>query len=118
MAEIRDTTASTRRQLPGTRWSAIRINWRWAVQAVSLTLGIYFFKLAFETSKMLLLNFSFHAMLNWSLWVLLFAICFLALMLTSYLKERGNRTLRRRIEFFEKLVKWCHLENYSEQKQN
>jgi hypothetical protein len=118
MAEMPNATASTRRRLPGTRWSAIRINWRWAVQALALIAGIYFFKLTFDKSKMLLLNFSFHAMLNWSLWVLLFAICFLALMLTSYLKERGNRTLRRRIEFFEKLVQWLHLENYSEQSQN
>lgn len=114
MAETPNATTSTRRRSPGTRWSAIRINWRWAVQALALVAGIYFFKRAFDTSKMLVTSFSASSIVAWSLWVLLFVICFLVLMFTSYIKERGSNTLRHRIAIFEKLVILLHLENYSE----
>jgi len=115
MAEMPNATASKRRRLPGTRWSAIRLNWRWGVQALALIAGIYFFMRAFDTSKLLLSDFSFNVILIWIVWVLLFAFCFFALMFTSYLKERGGDTLRKRIAMFEKLVAALHLENYSEQ---
>jgi len=115
MAEIPNVTASKQRRPPGMRWSAIRLNWRWGVQALALIAGIYFFKLAFDGSKALLINFSFNNLLSWCVWVLLFASCFFALMFTSYLKERGGDTLRKRIGMFEKLVAALHLENYSEQ---
>lgn len=114
MAEMPPAMTSTRRRLPGTRWSAIRVNWRWMVQAFALIAGIYFFKLVFEHSKMLLNDFSITALFRWSLWVLLFAFCFLALLFTSYLKERGGGTLKQRIAIFEKFVVALHLENYSE----
>lgn len=114
MGEMPNAPASTRRRLPGTRWSAIRLNWRWVVQALALMAGIYFFMRAFDTSKSLLIDFSFIIVLNWAVWVLLFSFCFLALMFTSYLKERGSGTLRKRIAIFEKLVAALHLSNYSE----
>ncbi|MGH7602129.1 MAG: hypothetical protein ACREOI_37670 [bacterium] len=114
MVETPNATASTRRRLPGTRWSAIRLNWRWIVQALALIAGIYFFKRAFDTSKALLFDFSANIILSWTIWVLLFSFCFLALMFTSYLKERGSGTLRKRIAMFEKLVAALHLNNYSE----
>lgn len=114
MAEMPPLRASTRRRPPGTRWSAIRMNWRWVVQALALIAGIYFFKLAFDHSKALLIDFSLNLLLRWSLWVLLFAFCFFALMFTSYLKERGGGTLKQRITIFEKLVAGLHLESYSE----
>ncbi|MDZ7359851.1 MAG: hypothetical protein ONB46_03865 [candidate division KSB1 bacterium] len=114
MAEMPNATASKRRRLPGTRWSAIRLNWRWAVQALALIAGIYFFMRAFDTSKLLLVDFSFTSILNLAVWFLLFSLCFFALMFTSYLKERGSGTLRKRIAFFEKLVAALHLQNYSE----
>lgn len=114
MAETPNATAPARRRLPGTRWSAIRLNWRWVVQALALIAGIYFFMRAFDTSKTLLFNFSLRTILSWSVWVLLFSFCFLALMFTSYLKERGSGTLRKRIAIFEKLVVTLHLKNYSE----
>jgi hypothetical protein len=114
MAEMPNATASTRRRLPGTRWSAIRFNWRWGVQALALIAGIYFFMRAFDASKTLLFDFSFNVILSWAVWVLLFSFCFLALMFTSYLKERGSGTLRKRIAIFEKLVAALRLEKYSE----
>jgi hypothetical protein len=114
MAETPNATAPSRRRLAGTRWSAIRLNWRWAVQALALIAGIYFFKRAFDTSKLLLIDFSFVVILNCAIWVLLFSFCFFALMFTSYLKERGSGTLRQRIAIFEKLVVALHLKNYSE----
>ena len=114
MAETPNATASTRRRLPGTRWSAIRLNWRWVVQALALMAGIYFFMRAFDTSKSLLIDFSFTIVLNWAVWVLLFSFCFLTLMFTSYLKERGSGTLQKRIAIFEKLVAALHLDNYTE----
>jgi DMSO/TMAO reductase YedYZ heme-binding membrane subunit len=114
MAETPNTTAPTRRRLPGTRWSTIRLNLRWAVQALALIAGIYFFMRAFDTSKALLFDFSGNVILSWAIWVLLFSFCFLALMFTSYLKERGSGTLRKRIAIFEKLVAALHLNNYSE----
>jgi len=114
MAEMPSTAASTRQRSPGTRWSSIRVNWRWSVQAIALIAGIYFFKLAFDSSKTLLTNFSVRGVLIWSVWIFLFAVCFLALMVTSYLKERGSGTLRKRIAIFEKIVVVLHLENYSE----
>lgn len=114
MAETPNAPAPTRRRLPGSRWSAIRLNWRWVVQALALIAGIYFFMRAFDTSKSLLTDFSFIVILNWAIWFLLFAFCFFALMFTSYLKERGSGTLRKRIAMFEKLVGALHLDNYSE----
>ncbi len=114
MAEMPNAPASTRRRLPGMRWSAIRLNGRWAVQALALIAGIYFFMRAFDVSKSLLVDFSFNAILKWAVWFLLFSFCFFALMFTSYLKERGGATLRKRIGIFEKLVTALHLENYSE----
>jgi len=113
MAET-PNAASTRRRSPGTRWSAIRINWRWAVQALALVAGIYFFKRAFDASKILATSFSTNGILVWSIWVLLFALCFFALMVTSYLKERGGNTLKNRIAIFEKLIVLLRLKNYSE----
>ncbi len=114
MAETPNAPAPTRRRRPGTRWSAIRLNWRWAVQALALIAGIYFFMRAFDISKSLLTDFSFIVILNWTIWFLLFAFCFFVLMFTSYLKERGSGTLRQRIAIFEKLVAALHLKNYSE----
>jgi len=114
MVETPNVPPSTRRRLPGTRWSAIRMNWRWVVQALVLMAGIYFFKRAFDTGKALAANFSTSGIPGWSVWVLLFALCFFALMFTSYLKERGGNTLKNRIAVFEKLVVLLHLENYSE----
>lgn len=114
MAEAPKVAASMRRRPPGTRWSAIRINWRWAVQALALMAGIYFFMRAFDNSKVLVTSFSANSISMWSLWVILFAICFLVLMFTSYIKERGSNTLRHRIVFFEKLVTLLRLENYTE----
>ncbi len=114
MAEMPNAPTSTRRRLPGTRWSAIRLNGRWVVQALALIAGIYFFMRAFDTSKALLFDFSLNVILNWTVWVLLFSFCFLALMFTSYLKERGGGTLQKRITMFEKLVAALHLKNYSE----
>ncbi|MCI0697595.1 hypothetical protein L0337_37015 [candidate division KSB1 bacterium] len=114
MAETPNATTPTRRRLPGTRWSAIRLNWRWGVQAAALIAGIYFFKRAFDISKALLFDFSINVILNWAVWVLLFSFCFFALMFTSYLKERGSGTLRKRIAIFEKLVAALHLKKYSE----
>ncbi len=116
MAEMPRAMANSpaRRRLPGTRWSAIRLNWRWVVQAAALIAGIYFFMRAFDTSKALLFDFSFNVILSWGVWVLLFSFCFLALMFTSYLKERGSGTLRKRIAIFEKLVAVLQLKNYSE----
>jgi hypothetical protein len=116
MAEIPSVTASKPRRLPGTRWSAIRLNWRWVAQAAALIAGIYFFMRAFDTSKLLLNAFSFDMVLSWAGWVLLFSFCFFALMFTSYLKERGGDTLRKRIGIFERLVAALHLENYSERR--
>jgi hypothetical protein len=114
MAEMPSVPASKQRRLPGTRWSAIRLNWRWAAQAAALIAGIYFFMRAFDTSKLLLNDFSFNVVVSWAGWVLLFSFCFFFLMFTSYLKERGGDTLRKRIGIFEKLVTALHLENYSE----
>lgn len=113
MAES-SNAAATKRRAPGTRWSAIRINWRWAVQALALVAGIYFFKQAFDSSKMLAANFSANSIGAWSIWVLLFFLCFIVLMVTSYIKERGSNALRHRIAIFEKLVILFHLEKYSE----
>jgi hypothetical protein len=114
MVETPNAPASTRRRLPGTRWSAIRLNWRWVVQAVALIAGIYFFMRAFDASKSLVVDFSFNVILTWAVWLLLFSFCFFALMFTSYLKERGSGTLRRRITVFEKLVAALRLEHYTE----
>ncbi len=114
MAEAPNATSSTRRRLPGTRWSAIRVNWRWLVQALALLAGIYFFKQAFDAGKTLAVNFSTSGIPILSVWILLFVLCFFALMFTSYLKERGGNTLKNRITLFEKLVVLLHLENYCE----
>ncbi|MDZ7343875.1 MAG: hypothetical protein ONA90_05115, partial [candidate division KSB1 bacterium] len=85
------------RRLPGTRWSAIRLNWRWMVQGLALIAGIFFFMRAFNTSKTLWMSFSWLGLGGLAAWILLFGCCFAVLLFTSYLKERGTRTLRHRI---------------------
>lgn len=105
---------STKRRAPGTRWSAMRINWRWLVQALALIGGIYCFKRAFDTGKVLTVNFSTNGAFIIGVYFLLFVFCFFILMFTSYLKERGGNTLKNRITVFEKLVVRLRLENYSE----
>lgn len=94
----------------------MRLNLRWLVQAVALILGIYCFKQLFERSKELLFSFSIHVLLLWSSFFLLFAFCFLLLMFTSYLKERGSNSLKNPISFFEKLVSLSRLDNFTERR--
>lgn len=94
----------------------MKINLRWFVQAVSLILGIYFFKLLFENSKSLFFNFSIKTLFAWLGVFLLFALCFFLLLFTSYLKERGGNTLKHRIALFERLVTLLNLNDFTERR--
>lgn len=92
----------------------MKINLRWLVQAVSLVLGVYLFMRLADTSKTLLLNYSIGALLAWSGLFLVFAVCFFLLIFTSYLKQRGNKTLKNPVAAFERLVLLCGLDDLSE----
>jgi len=94
----------------------MKINLRWLVQAASLILGIYFFKLLFENSKTLFFNFSVNTLFAWLGLFLLFALCFFLLLFTSYLKERGGNTLKHRIALFERLVTLLSLNDFTERR--
>jgi len=94
----------------------MKINLRWFVQAGALIFGIYFFKQLFERSKELLFSFSAGSFLVWIIFFLLFGFCFFLLMFTSYLKERGNNTLKNPIVFFEKLVSLFGLAHFTERR--
>jgi hypothetical protein len=94
----------------------MKINLRWLVQAVSLILGIYFFKLLFENSKTLFFNFSINTLFAWLGFFFLFALCFFLLLFTSYLKERGGNTLKHRIALFERVVALLGLDNFAERR--
>jgi len=92
----------------------IKLNLRWLVQACALVLSIASFTRIFNASKSLMGNFSTDQVLPFVLWVLLFLFSFFLLMFTSYLKQRGNFTLRHRLNSFEKLIYILHLEDYQE----
>ncbi len=94
----------------------MKINLRWLVQAVSLILGIYLFKLLFDNSKALFFNFSIKTLFAWLGLFLLFALCFFLLLFTSYLKERGGDTLKHRIALFERLVTLLNLDEFTERR--
>jgi len=94
--------------------SDMKINFRWVVQAVALICGIYFFKLLFENSKILFFNFSINTLRTWLGFFLLFAVCFFLLLFTSYLKARGNNTLKHRMMLFERLVMFLSLDSFTE----
>ena len=92
----------------------MKVNLRWLVQAISLMLGIYLFMRLFDTSKALILFYSTNALLAWLALFLLFAVCFFLLLFTSYLKQRGNNTLKKRIAVFERMVVFFGLSDFSE----
>ena len=92
----------------------IKLNLRWFIQALALGGSIYCFMVVFNSSKILFANFSWETALPILLWAALFCCSFFVLMFTSYLKQRGNHTLRNRIASFEALVRWLRLENYKE----
>ncbi len=94
----------------------IKLNLRWFIQALALASSIYCFMTVFNSSKALFTKFSFSAAAPIMLWAALFCCSFFVLMFTSYLKQRGNQTLRNRIAAFEALVRLLRLENYSERK--
>lgn len=92
----------------------IKLNPRWFIQALALAGSIYCFMIVFNSSKALFINFSPKTALPILLWAALFCFSFFVLMFTSYLKQRGNHTLRNRISAFEALVRVLHLESYKE----
>ena len=92
----------------------IKLNLRWLVQAVALLLSIAGFTRLFDSSKTLLRDFSWEKFVPFLLWALLFLCGFFLLLFTSYLKQRGNFTLRNRIAPFEKMIRLLHLDRYQE----
>jgi hypothetical protein len=92
----------------------IKLNLRWFIQALALASGIYSFTVVFNSSKALFTNFSAATVAPVLLWAALFCFSFFVLMFTSYLKQRGNHTLRNQIPAFETLVRLLRLENYNE----
>ncbi|NUO79817.1 hypothetical protein HUU05_07050 [candidate division KSB1 bacterium] len=92
----------------------IKLNLRWFIQALALASSIYCFTLGFNSSKALFTNFSAATVLPLLLWTALFFFSFFVLMFTSYLKQRGNHTLRNQIPAFETLVRLLRLADYQE----
>lgn len=96
----------------------IKLNLRWFIQALALASSIYCFMTVFNSSKALFTNFTGPAVLPVIIWGALFGFSFFVLMFTSYLKQRGNHTLRNRIAAFEALVRGLHLEGYIERERH
>lgn len=96
----------------------IKLNLRWFIQALALAGSIYCFTVVFNSSKALFTNFSATTIAPTILWAALFWFSFFVLMFTSYLKQRGNHTLRNQISALETLVRLLHLENYKERESN
>ncbi len=92
----------------------IKLNLRWLVQALALLLSIAGFTKIFNASKNLITDFSADRLTAFLLWIFIFLFSFFLLLFTSYLKQRGNFTLRRRLAWFEKLLRILRLENYQE----
>lgn len=92
----------------------IKLNLRWLVQALALLAGIACFSAFFDSSKTLFRQPTGAAIAAVLGWLLLFSFSFLLLLFTSYLKQRANFTLRRRLASFERLVRLLHLEDYRE----
>ena len=82
----------------------MKINLRWAIQALAFIGCIYFFLQVWEGSKQLIIQFSAVQLITLSVYVLLFLICFFLMAVTSYLKQKLNGTLKNPIPFFEKLL--------------
>jgi len=92
----------------------IKLNLRWLVQALALLVSIACFSILFEASKALFHQPSGKMIAVMVGWFLLFGLSFMLLLFTSYLKQRANFTLRRRLASFERLVRLLHLEGYRE----
>ncbi len=92
----------------------IKLNLRWLVQALALLAGIACFSVLFEASKALFHQPSGKTIAAVAGWFLLFGLSFVILLFTSYLKQRANFTLRRRLASFEWLVRLLHLQDYRE----
>lgn len=92
----------------------IKLNLRWFIQALALASSIYCFMIVFNSSKTLFANLSVKTALPILLWAALFCFSFFVLMFTSYLKQRGNHTLRNQIPAFETLVRLLRLADYQE----
>ena len=83
----------------------MKINLRWLIQALAFIGCIFFFLQIWDVSKELVINFSSTALWICLLYVSLFSICFFLMVLTSYLKQKFNGTLKNPIPFFEKLLR-------------
>ncbi|MDZ7268634.1 MAG: hypothetical protein ONB48_12930 [candidate division KSB1 bacterium] len=92
----------------------IKLNLRWLVQALALLAGIACFSTLFDSSKALLHQPTGETIAAVLGWFLLFCLSFFVLLFTSYLKQRANFTLRRRLAGFERLVHLLHLADYRE----
>ncbi len=82
----------------------MKINLRWAVQAIAFIGCIFFFLKIWNKSKELLTGFATSDLLLVGIYGLLFLVCFFLMAVTSYLKQKFNGTLKNPIPFFEKLL--------------
>jgi hypothetical protein len=82
----------------------MKINRRWIIQALAFIGCIYFFVQIWESSKQWLAGTTSVNLFILILQVFLFAVCFLVMAVTSYLKQRNNGTLKNAIPLFERLL--------------
>ncbi|MFQ6113790.1 MAG: hypothetical protein ACE5NG_06825 [bacterium] len=82
----------------------MKINLRWWVQAAAFIGCVLFLIKIWEKSKQLFNDHSGSDFLILGAYGLLFLACFFIMTVTSYLKQKHNRTLKNPIPFFEKLL--------------
>ncbi len=82
----------------------MKINLRWAVQAIAFIGCIFFFLKIWNTSKELLAGFAASDLILFGIYGVLFLVCFFLMAVTSYLKHKFNGTLKNQIPLFEKLL--------------
>ncbi len=82
----------------------MKLNIRWQVQAFAFIGCLFFFMKIWHISKQLLVGKTLSDFLSIAIYGILFFICFFIMVVTSYLKQKNNGTLKNPIPFFEKLL--------------
>ena len=82
----------------------MKINLRWAVQAIAFIGCVFFFLKIWNTSKELLTGYAPSDLILFGIYGVLFLVCFFLMAVTSYLKQKFNGTLKNPIPLFEKLL--------------
>jgi len=87
----------------------LKPNYRWLLQAFAFIGSVFFFLQIWEKSQMMFVKSTFFDWMLIAIYVVFFFFCFFLMGITSYLKQKGNDTLKNSIPLFEWIIEKFHL---------